>query len=224
MQPQPYSRFVSAAPNFATRFALFIAALASSTFVLTVPGNAADGDSVEPSLLFVFDGSDARLEPVRAKPGVFTLTMPVRKSNHLVTWFTDRPVRDAGHLPLESFVNLWNSAEADSFKNDPPNVAIDAGGKTLVATMTAPKITKSPDGKSNLTTTMTLVSGQSLKQLKNAGGHLAVHSKRATKNSHSRPLEIANVSVFVDVFNTSDNCDGGYDPFEIHRPPPGTCN
>jgi hypothetical protein len=43
---------------------------------------------------------------VGAKPGVFTLTMPVRKSNHLVTWFTDRPVRDAGHLPLESFVNL----------------------------------------------------------------------------------------------------------------------
>jgi hypothetical protein len=121
-------------------------------------------------------------------------------------------------------VNLWNSAEEDSFKNDPPNVAIDAGGKTLVATMTAPKITKSPDGKPNLTTIMTWVSGQSLKQLKNAGGHLAVHSKRAAKNSHRGTLEIANVSVFVDVFNTPGNCDGGYNPFEIHRPPPGICN
>jgi hypothetical protein len=215
---------MTAAPNFATKFAVFISVLASSTLVFTMPGIAADSDPVEPSLLFVFDGSDARLEPVRAKPGVFTLSMPVRKSNHLVTWFTDRPVRDAGYLPLESFVNLWNSAEQDSFKNDPPNVAIDAAGKTLVATMTAPKITKSPDGKSSLTTTMTLVSGQSLKQLKNAGGHLAVHSKRAAKNSHRGPLEISNVSVFVDVFNTPGNCDGGYNPFEIHRPPPGICN
>jgi hypothetical protein len=213
-----------AAPNFTTKFALFISVLASSTFGFVMPVSAADSDSVEPSLLFVFDGSDARLEPVRAKPGVFTLTTPVRKSNHLVTWFTDRPVKDAGYLPLESFVKLWNSAEADSFKNDPPNVAIDAGGKTLVATMTAPKITKSTDGKSNLTTTMTLISGQSLKQLNGAGGHLAVHSKRAAENSHRGPLEIANVSVFVDVLNTPGNCDGGYDPFEIHRPPPGVCN
>jgi hypothetical protein len=215
---------MSAAPNDATQLALVISVLASSTLRFVMPVSAADSDSVEPSLLFVFDGSDARLEPVRAKPGVFTLTMPVRKSNHLVTWFTDRPVRDAGHLPLESFVNLWNSAEEDSFKNDPPNVAIDAGGKTLVATMTAPKITKSPDGKSSLTTTMTLVSGQSLKQLKRGDGNLAVHGKRAAKNSHRGTLEIANVSVFVDVFNTPGNCDGGYNPFEIHRPPPGICN
>jgi hypothetical protein len=217
---------MSAAPNNATKLALVISVLASSTLGFVMPGIAADSDSVEPSLLFVFDGSDARLEPVRAKPGVFTLTMPVRKSNHLVTWFTDRPVRDAGHLPLESFVNLWNSAEADSFKNDPPNVAIDAAGKTLVATMTAPKITKSPDGKSSLTTTMTLVSGQSLKQLKKGDGHLAVHSKRATKNSHSGPLEIANVSVFVDVLPTLGWCDG-YDPLtgesiDIPLPPCGT--
>jgi hypothetical protein len=52
---------------------------------------------------------------------------------------------------------------------------------------------------------MTLVSGQSLKQLKKGDGHLAVHSKRAAKNSHSGPLEIANVSVFVDVFELPCN-------------------
>jgi len=40
-----------------------------------------------------------------------------------VIYFSDRPVRVAGHLSLEKFVESWNKG-SDSFKADPPNATL----------------------------------------------------------------------------------------------------
>ncbi|HAC79150.1 MAG TPA: hypothetical protein DCG06_02560, partial [Deltaproteobacteria bacterium] len=35
-------------------------------------------------------------------------------------WFTDRPYREAGQIPTEEFLTLWDEGE-NSFADDPPN-------------------------------------------------------------------------------------------------------
>jgi len=40
-------------------------------------------------------------------------------------WFTDRPVRKAGHVPMAGYMKEWTSAAgADNFSKDPPNATL----------------------------------------------------------------------------------------------------
>ncbi len=40
-------------------------------------------------------------------------------------WFTDRPVRKAGHVPMTGFMKEWTAAAgADNFSKDPPNATL----------------------------------------------------------------------------------------------------
>ncbi len=40
-------------------------------------------------------------------------------------WFTDRPVRDAGHITMPAFMEEWTAkAGADNFAADPPNATL----------------------------------------------------------------------------------------------------
>ena len=148
------------------------------------------------SLLFVFEGRDAK---IRSKDdSSFELVIPIRRSNHLVTWFTDRPTRDAGHITMEAFIGLWNLNDDDSFKNDPPNVALELDDKTLIATMTEPRIRSTKTGGKTLVTRLTLLRPKALAALQVENGGLAAHAKRAGRNSHSGTINIQRVSCFVD--------------------------
>jgi hypothetical protein len=125
--------------------------------------------------------------------------MPIRRSNYLVTWFTDRPVRDAGHMSMSQFVGLWGVAGEDSFESDPPNVAIELGQKTLIATMTDPRIESQADGGKALVTKMTLVKGKALDKLQDSKRGIAAHAKRAGGNAHGGAIDVKNIAVFVDI-------------------------
>lgn len=70
-------------------------------------------------------------EPCSDPRGNFTMTMPVRGPKQPVTWFTDRPIRGAGHIPMDKFVSLWG-------------LEIDNGFKTGPRTLRCPSATKSP--------------------------------------------------------------------------------
>jgi hypothetical protein len=159
------------------------------------------------SYLFVFDGRNAELKPVKGSTGKFELTVPIRNSDHLVTWFTDRPNRDAGHMRFEDFAYLWQQEGNDTFKADPPNVAISFEGKTLVATMTRPKVVTSKGRGQALKSTMTLVKGSDLVNLSKSNRHLGSHAKRAVDNDHQGAKKIDVVTVFVDdLFSVDINC------------------
>ena len=166
---------------------------------LNTPAVAEQSDADTPaSYLFVFEGRDAKLSPKGGSS--FELRMPIRRSNHLVTWFTDRPDRDAGHMSMSKFVGLWDLAGEDSFQSDPPNVAIELGQKTLIATMTNPRIESSKNGGEALVTKMTLVKGKELDKLQDSKRGLAAHAKRAGGNAHKGALDVKNIAVFVDAF------------------------
>jgi hypothetical protein len=160
---------------------------------LNTPATAQQsGGDTPASYLFVFEGRDAKLSP---KGGFsFELRMSIRRSNHLVTWFTDRPVRDAGHMSMRQFVGLWGVAGEDSFESDPPNVAIELGQKTLIATMTDPRIESQADGGKALVTKMTLVKGKALDKLQDSKRGIAAHTKRAGGNAHGGALDVKNIA------------------------------
>ena len=77
------------------------------------PSQAADYDQVAMSLLFV---QSARGLAYDASKG----TLALQGIGPVVTFFTDRPYRIAGHVSLPGFLAAWNEG-SDSFEADPPN-------------------------------------------------------------------------------------------------------
>ena len=82
-------------------------------------------DSKNPGYLFVISGTSGSLKGD-------TLTLNGVPN---VIYFSDRPVRVAGHLSLEKFVEMWDKGD-DSFKADPPNATLSVlkkdGAKNVV--------------------------------------------------------------------------------------------
>jgi len=180
--------------------------LASPATAQTAPKDVLDcavvaqGQAAGPKLsfLFVFDGRNAEFKPVKSNADQFELLIPIKKSNHLVTWFTDRPNRDAGQMDLTTFASVWQQAGQDTFKVDPPNVALAFDNKTLIATMTQPKVVTTKEGNKAFKSTMTLLKGQALNKVVKENKNLRAHAKRAADNSHAGSSQMPVISVFVD--------------------------
>lgn len=211
-------------PGALVTLALALALVVAITTAVTISVVAADDDpSASPAYLFVFDGRDAELAPVPGEQGRFTLTVPIERGNQLVTWFTDRPFRDAGHMSMASFVDMWTDSGDDSFTADPPNVAISFAQTTVIATMTDPVIITAPDGGESFESTMTLVKGDALEQLAQSGEHIAAHAKRSQATTLPGTVTLPSVSVFVDDSNYHEttDCAGWIDCYQYTCSQPG---
>ncbi len=165
------------------------------TFTLTRDSKAASSD---PSYLFVYEGKNAVLTPIGDSETAFTLTVPIASESAKVTWFTDRPYRDAGHLTYKEFANAFTTDEEDSFKADPPNVAIQIEDTTLIATMTVPKIIPWINGGKAFAANFVLVPEKDHKNFDDETSFLAQHVTRNVKGVHGGAQTLKEVSVFVD--------------------------
>jgi len=184
------------------------ASIASAlTFTLTRESKSA---SSEPSYLFVYEGRNAELTPIGDSETEFTLTVPIASESAKVTWFTDRPYRDAGHLTYKEFALAFTTDEEDSFKEDPPNVAIQFEDTTLIATMTVPKIIPWQNGGKAFAANFVLVLQKDQKDFDDEVSFLAQHVTRKSQNTHGGARRIKQVSVFVDNSVGAD-CDGNVD-------------
>jgi len=90
-------------------------------------------DSKNPQYLFT----------LASKSGTFegdTLTL---KGIPLVVYFSDRPVRVAGHITLEKFAGMWDNG-VDNFKDNPPNAELaiydKKGDKHAVLIISRPEV------------------------------------------------------------------------------------
>ena len=100
------------------------AVMAMSAIIHSSPVQAAEkGDTKVPTVLFVQNAEAFTFDKA-------TSVLTLKDAGSQVTWFTDRPVRAAGHLLTSSLVKIWNEG-ADSFKEDPPNanLSVVGGGK-----------------------------------------------------------------------------------------------
>jgi hypothetical protein len=97
--------------NFLTSAAL--AAAAAPLTALLSPARAADA---KVQLMFVqsaesFKADDKTLRLVNVSPQTI--------------WFTDRPVRQAGHVTMPNYLKEWTAAAGkDNFSKDPPNATL----------------------------------------------------------------------------------------------------
>jgi hypothetical protein len=90
-----------------------LAAAAIPLSALLSPAHAADA---KVQLMFVqsaesFNADDKTLRLVNVSPQTI--------------WFTDRPVRQAGHVTMPNYLKEWTTAAgADNFSKDPPNATL----------------------------------------------------------------------------------------------------
>jgi hypothetical protein len=176
------------------------AAVAFSIFLFNAEDKAPTASEVtKKSLLFVYDGENAELVPVGDSGTEFTLSVPIASKESKITWFTDRPNRDAGHMSYENFVKLFYSKTNDSFQVDPPNVAIQIGGTTLIAEMTKPEIVSGANNAESIIANFTLVSGSAKEEMDSEKSYISSHVSRSNEvKSIGSARTLERVSVFVD--------------------------
>lgn len=117
-------RYVSIIVIFAVTFTL------GSGFVFAK--NIID-DSKPPQYLFT----------LAANSGSFEGDILTLKDVPLVVYFTDRPVRQSGHISLEKFIGMWDKG-ADNFEEVPPtaqlSVYVEDRDKHDVLIISSPKV------------------------------------------------------------------------------------
>lgn len=154
----------------------------------STPSRLASGAKAQPaSYLFSITAESGSLRRIEGKPVTYVLKL--RNASDLVTWFTDRPVRDSGFMATKDFFAGW---KAYGFAQDPPNVALtlrDPAGDTdtVVATMTRPSLSKG-----TLTATFIVLS---MDQAQGLGGHLQAHGAR---HDLDLPTRFTSAAVFID--------------------------
>lgn len=98
----------------------------------TSPVAPVSQESVTISFLFVQNTSSGSL--VAEADGSFRLTFDDVPST---LWFTDRPIRRAGDVPTEGFLEYWSEGD-DSFEADPPNAVLEIEQVNYVIELTNP--------------------------------------------------------------------------------------
>ena len=186
----------------------------TSTTAATETTAAADADAEKPgpAYLFSFYGTNATVTPVAGSKMAYDVSVPVDAASTEVTWFTDRPNRDAGTMSFEALASLWTKEGKDSFTADPPNVSIVFGSgkgqpRTTIAEMSNTKIVDNPSGTGQLLqATMTVATGQEAAAIAKTDGLVAVHAER-----HTTPKTITNAdtklfTVFIDDYASANGC------------------
>ena len=102
--------------------------------VMLLAASCGDSNNKGPEYLFVQTSNGATLTD-----STLTLTGISPQTG----WFTDRPYREAGQIPTEEFLTLWDEGK-NSFADDPPNAdftcTIDGEVVNYVVELTMPEL------------------------------------------------------------------------------------
>jgi len=173
---------------------VFVGVISAQAATFAVPPTSQIG-SQSPSaiatrpanVLYSLSGSVAKLTPISGSNRDFRFTLGRPDAN--VVWFTDRPLRDSGTLPLATFVKNWTKS---GFAADPPNVVIALHkdrARSVVAEMQRPSIDKATGA---LTARMHVLSAAEARTIR---GNLAT---TALRHDATPEVKLGGVSVFID--------------------------
>jgi len=183
-----------------------------SSSASTTSTTTAASKNAGPSYLFSFYGTDATVKRVAGSKMAYDVSIPVDAANTEVTWFTDRPNRDAGLMSVGRFALLWTHGGKDSFNANPPNVSIVFGSghgkpKTAIAKMSNTKVVDNPNGTGQLLeATMTVDTNQEAAAVAKSDGFLAVHAKGHTTPETITNADAKHFAVFVDSYGGLQPC------------------
>ncbi|MBU3702604.1 MAG: hypothetical protein FGM58_11225 [Acidimicrobiia bacterium] len=171
---------------------VIVAAMLGALLAVAVGATDDESSSDQPvSLLFSLSGSDASFTPVAGTTDRYTFS--VRIADPTITWFTDRPVRQAGVTNPKWFADQW--ATGEQFDVDPPNAAVvlhDSSGETRTVVVSILSLRADP-----ATRTFTGEVGRlSAAQAKKLQTNLALTG--AVEDPTGGAQKLGNVTVFVD--------------------------
>ena len=100
------------------RLAFLLAGVMLSMVACATTSTTSSPPPEKAQLMFVQIAEDVKVDPAK---GTFRLV----KVNQQTLYFSDRPVRIAGHINMAAYLQEWTSqAGKDSFKADPPNAVL----------------------------------------------------------------------------------------------------
>ena len=100
------------------RSAFLLAAVMLSMVACATTSTTSSPSSEKAQLMFVQIADDVKVDPA-------TSTFRLVKVNQQTLYFSDRPVRIAGHINMTDYFKEWTSqAGKDNFKADPPNAVL----------------------------------------------------------------------------------------------------
>ena len=98
------------------RIFLAAAALMAVAAPLTYNLPLASAEEAKPQLMFVQTAEDLKADDK---------TLRLVNVGQQTLYFSDRPVRIAGHLTMPAYMDEWKASEGpDNFSNDPPNATL----------------------------------------------------------------------------------------------------
>ena len=98
--------------------AVLLAGVMSSMVACATTSTTSSPSSDKPQLMFVQIADDVKVDPA-------TSTFRLVKVNQQTLYFSDRPVRIAGHINMADYLKEWTSrAGKDNFSADPPNAVL----------------------------------------------------------------------------------------------------
>jgi hypothetical protein len=132
--------------------------------VLLTAASLAPMAALLPTLAGAADATKMQLMFVQSAEGLKADDKTLRLVNvsSQTIWFSDRPVRQAGHLPMSAYLEEWSAAAGpNNFSKDPPNATLSVvqpgqrENTLTVVKISEPKL----DGK-DLVYRYTLIEGQ----------------------------------------------------------------
>ncbi len=96
-------------------FTLFSSPIANSSVV--IKKSASKGN-----YLFVQSAKKVIIKANKSNEKTYTITL--EQTDPLITYFSDRPIRNAGVMPLVEFMELWYHQNVNSFEKNPPNAVL----------------------------------------------------------------------------------------------------
>jgi hypothetical protein len=101
-----------------SRRSVVSAASAAVALLPLAAANSAAADTAKPSFMFVQTADNLKADPAAS-------TIRLVNVGKQTVYFSDRPVRLAGHLLLDDYLKEWTKAEgSDNFGKSPPNASI----------------------------------------------------------------------------------------------------
>ena len=90
-------------------------------------------------VMFVQNAKSASITPIKNQKQKYKLTLKGLPKN--ISYFSDRPRRVAGLMPMAKYLEVWNQNTPNSYKSNPPNVAIETAKltKSIIGSLSAPK-------------------------------------------------------------------------------------
>lgn len=104
---------------------IYYAIVPTIVLVLLLMSKANSSENIQKeAYLFVQSSSRATVQEIKNQPGTYTVTL--ERVSPMVTYFSDRPNRDCGIIPMDQYLKLWHYKGARNFKDNPPNAVLNS--------------------------------------------------------------------------------------------------